>query len=394
MVLIRLSLAVLLTSNLLFLHDAGAQSKEETEQRLAALQDQMTLDLIRISEAEEMEQSTLETLKDVERQIALREELIQTNQSLISQIERERDSLTTSMNELEEELNFHRSEYQKRAVHAYKYGRLHDVALILAAQSINQMLIRIRYLNGFADQRRSRLTNILQSTSAIEAKQQEIETNAAEAQQLITQYTEEQGNLKQLRTQRSRVINELKTKRTTLEEELKEKQEEAQRLETLIRRIISNANNPSRTPANPVTAAANAELSGAFMTNKGGLPWPAQGAVIEPHGTIKDPVYGTELLNPGILISTTPSAQVTASFNGEVIEVMSMPEFGRVITINHGEYTTLYGNLSLLYVSAGTQVQAGQLIGRAGTDAEPKGNAVFFAIFHNGLDLDPEDWLQ
>ena len=375
--------------------NAAGQSREATEQRLRALQDQMTLDVIRISETEEMERATLQTLTDLDRQIALREELITTNQSLLNQIERSRDSLVSSMKVLEEELGSHREEYQRRAIHAYKYGRLHDVALILAAESINQMLIRIRYLRRFADQRRSRLDQIVSATTSIKTRQAEMDTNVEEAQQLIAEATNEKSKLRELRGTRNKVIAELKKQKTDLQKDLEDKQKEADKLESLIRQIISGESRArASAPVNPIDAAANAELSSAFMANKGRLPWPAQGAVIEPFGEVVNPVYGTVTLNPGILISTTSSAEVNAVFEGEVIDIYPMPEFGRVITISHGEFTSLYGNLSLLYVTSGTKVRAGQLLGRSGTDAEPKGNAVFFGIFRNNAEVDPQQWLS
>ena len=102
----------------------------------------------------------------------------------------------------------------------------------------------------------------------------------------------------------------------------------------------------------------------------------------------------TVTLNPGILISTTSSAEVNAVFDGEVIDIYPMPEFGRVVTISHGEFTSLYGNLSMLYVEAGTKVHSGQILGRSGTDNEPKGKAVFFGIFRNNAEVDPQKWLQ
>ena len=390
------SIGICLVACLILAQSAWSQSsREETEQRLRVLQDQITLDVVRISETEELEQASLQTLQDLERQISMREELINTNQSLLAQIESSRDSLRSSLGELEEELQFHRSQYQKRAVHAYKYGRLHDVALILAAQSINQMLIRIRYLNQFAEQRRDRLTQITESTSAIRKRQEEIDANATQAQELITQYSEEQSSLRQLRSKRNQMITELKSQRADLQKDLEEKQREAQRLETLIRRIITDdSNRRASAPSNPVTVAANAERSSAFFANRGNLSWPAEGAVVEPFGKVINPVYGTETYNPGILISTTPSAEVASVFDGEVGEIYTMPDFGRVITISHGEYTSLYGNLSFLYVAVGATVQAGQLIGRAGTEYEPKGNAVFFALFQNGVEENPEAWLE
>ena len=374
---------------------AQAQSKEETEQRLRVLQDQITLDVVKISETEELEQASLKALEDLEREIAVRENIIDTNQRLLAQIEQSRDSLASSLGVLEEELDYHRQQYQKRAIHAYKYGRLHDVALILAARSINQMLIRIRYLNQFSEQRESRLGQILASTTAIKDRRTEIDENAAQAQELLQQASGEQNNLKQLRTQRNQMVNQLKQQRGALQTDLEEKQLEAQRLETLIRQIISNeGSRRANVPANPVTDAANAEISSAFFANKGILPWPAEGAVIEAFGTIINPVYSTQSYNPGILISTTPSAAVSAVFQGEVNAVYTMPEFGRVITISHGEYTSLYGNLSVMYGQAGARVEPGQLIGRAGTESEPKGNAVFFAIFQNGSEVNPTTWLR
>ena len=209
----------------LIAQSALSQSREDTEQRLRALQDQMTLDVIRITETEELERATLQTLTDLDRQIAVREELITTNQSLLSQIERSRDSLATSMKELEQELSGHREEYQNRAIHAYKYGRLHDVALILAAESINQMLIRIRYLRRFADQRRSRLTQIISATNTIKSRQEEMNTNVEEAQKLIAEASSEQSKLRELRSTRNRVIAELKKQKTDLQKDLGSKRE-------------------------------------------------------------------------------------------------------------------------------------------------------------------------
>ncbi|MDZ4702075.1 MAG: peptidoglycan DD-metalloendopeptidase family protein [Rhodothermales bacterium] len=375
---------------------ASAQSRQDTEKRLRALQDQMTLDVIRLSETEELEKASLQTLNDIERQIAVRTELIATNELLLSQIEQSRDSIAASMRVLEKELDYHRKIYQERAVHAYKYGRLHDVALILAARSINQMLIRVRYLSRFADDRKSRFSEIKKASDAIEARRNEIAENEKKAQELIVQYRTEAENMKSLRAKRNEVISELRSQRSSIQKDLEQKQREEQQLQSLVRNIITTESNrrAAAPPVDEATAAANAELSGAFSANKGKIPWPAEGVVTEPFGQIVNPLYGTVTNNPGILVSTTASAQVTAVFDGEVSEIYPMPEYGRIITISHGEYTSLYGNLSLLYVEAGTVVKAGQLIGRAGTESEPKGNAVFFAIFRNGAEIDPQTWLR
>ena len=126
----------------------------------------------------------------------------------------------------------------------------------------------------------------------------------------------------------------------------------------------------------------------------GQLEWPAKGNIIEPFGTLINPVYGTRTNNPGILISVSPYSAVQSVYDGEVVEVYTMPEFGRVVMVDHGDFTSLYGNLSSYEVSKGMSVRAGQFIGTAGTDKEPKGESVFFAIFKDGVESDPVLWLR
>jgi septal ring factor EnvC (AmiA/AmiB activator) len=70
-----------------------------------------------------------------------------------------------------------------------------------------------------------------------------------------------------------------------------------------------------------------------------------------------------------------------------------MPELGTFLILEHGDYYSVYANFSLLYVSKGDRVQAGQVLGRAGTEAEPKGNGLFFGLFREGQALDPTPWL-
>ncbi|MBX2822121.1 MAG: peptidoglycan DD-metalloendopeptidase family protein [Rhodothermaceae bacterium] len=141
------------------------------------------------------------------------------------------------------------------------------------------------------------------------------------------------------------------------------------------------------------TLSTNSDLSDSFLAQKGHLDWPTEGVIAKSFGTDVNPVYSTKTINPGIWISTAPQAEVNAVFDGEVTAVYTMPEFGRVITINHGDYTSLYGNLSSLQVAEGMPVEAGQLIGVSGTENEPRGESVFFAVFKDGAEENPEDWL-
>ena len=153
------TILLVLISALTALSTSLAQDTERaaTEERLNDLRHQIEQDQRRLAETTEAEQATLSTLETLDREISLRQELLETYRRHIREIESESDSLRSSMAALERDLNELREQYQSRVRHAYMYGRMHDLALILSASSINQMLVRARYLNRFSAQRRERL---------------------------------------------------------------------------------------------------------------------------------------------------------------------------------------------------------------------------------------------
>ncbi len=376
-----------------------AQQPDErsaTERRLRELREQISQAEARLSETTQAEQATLQTLKDLDREIAMRAELTTNYETRMAELAAESDSLRGAMADFEEDLEALKKQYRRHAVHAYKYGRLHDLALILSATSINQMLIRVRYLNRFADQRRDRLKAIKDATTALEDRRTQLVEARVQTQLLLRQAEEEQRKMQRLQQSRQGVIRKLQQQRTSIEGDLTQKREAASALESRMRDLIAAemARRRDRRATTPEEDVAFAALSGSFLQNQGKLPWPAGGVVVEPFGDLVNPVHGTKTPNPGLLIATTPQAEVRAIFDGQVLSVSVLPEFGTYVAVQHGEYQSVYSNFSMVYVTEGMAVKAGQVIGRAGTDAEPKQAGIFFGLFKNGVAFDPSPWLR
>ncbi len=367
-------------------------TREQTEQRLEELRGLIEKDEHRLAQKSREEQASLKTLRDIDRQIAMREELMRNYRTRLDQLQRQQDTLRSSLDVLEEELERLRLEYTDRALHAYKYGRMHDLALILAAESINQMLIRVQYLRRFSSQRRKRLDTIREATAQVNRQRDELTSSYVRNEQLLAAAETEQDRLSRLKSDRSRVVRKLRAERQSIEKNLEDRKSTARVLESRIREIIAATAERSgeRTPE---SLRASAELTSAFVRSKGRLTWPSRGVVKEKFGQIVDPVHGTSIPNPGILIATESSAAVKAAFEGRIISVDIIPDFGTYLVIEHGEYHTVYSNFSLLYVGKNEVVSEGQVIGRAGTDAEPRGPGIFFAVFKKGEPMDPLPWL-
>ena len=374
--------------------DAADRERQATRQRLAELKAQIAEDQQRLSENTQAEQASLRTLEQLDRQIALRKELVYNYGRRMRQISGEMGALRTILSSLENELETLKTQYRSRATHAYKYGRMHDLALIASSKSINQMLVRVRYLHRFTQQRRDRLTEIRTTQEETEERNEQLKDILADNERLLEEERSEQQNLERLHQNRTRVISDLRTTRSTIEKSLESKRAAARDLEDRIRELIAATDRDRlRAREDLATAEEYAALSGSFLENRGQLPWPAKGVMRESFGDTVNPVYGTRTRNPGIIIETLSSAEVRAIFDGRIIDISVLPEYGRYVVIEHGVYKTVYSNFSDTFISEGDFVQTGQVIGQAGTPDEPKGTALFFALFKEGSPIDPSPWL-
>jgi septal ring factor EnvC (AmiA/AmiB activator) len=373
--------------------------RSSTEERLQNLKQQIQQDQSRLQEAAEAEEASQEKLETLQREIALREELVSTYQRRLDQLEEERTRLRDTLQTLQQRLDDLQDEYRRRVVHAYKYNRIPDLALILASRSINQMLVRIRYLQRFAQQRQAQRSDVRAAAAEVRTSRQQLKEKQAETEELLAEARLERENLRALKADRQQVIEELRARRSELKQAIQRKQAQARQLENQIRKIadrIERKNEQKSEAQQAEQAALSANLSTSFEQNKGNLPWPATGAITEGFGNRVDPVHGTETYHPGILIATNPEEQVRAVFRGTVSGVDFVPGYGTYLVVRHGEYLSVYSNFSTLYVSPGETVEAGEVLGLAGTESEPRGAGVFFAVFDRSksTSVDPTTWLS
>ena len=111
----------------------------------------------------------------------------------------------------------------------------------------------------------------------------------------------------------------------------------------------------------------------------------------------------------GIDIQTTPGTTARSVFNGVVTRVFVMPGYNSSVIIRHGNYLTIYSNLSEVFVKAGDKVTTRQsiginspdrlsrshFIGRIYSDPEENNRTVLhFQLWKETTKLNPEPWLN
>ena len=217
---------------------AWGQSRAETEARLAGLRQQVSGVERQVRRTRTEETSALRALEGLDAEIVLRQQLVEGYQSQTDAIRGETRQLRRSIERLEAEVEAAKASYRGRARHAYMHGRRNALALILAAGSVNQMIVRARYLQQFAKQRRGEVERIAETSTALQAQERAVQASLAATEKALRQGRTERDRLAARRRDRAGLVAELRTKRGRLERELDQRRSDAQQLAGLVRELV------------------------------------------------------------------------------------------------------------------------------------------------------------
>jgi len=138
-------------------------------------------------------------------------------------------------------------------------------------------------------------------------------------------------------------------------------------------------------------------LSGNFERNRGRLPWPTSNGFIRGHFGIQQHPVLTHVTtnNKGIYIQTPSGSNARAVYDGIVTQRFSIPGSNNAVIIQHGNFRTVYANLTQIYVKEGDRVSAKQSIGRIYTDDENDNRTeLYFQVWRNRDLQNPENWIS
>ena len=160
----------------------------------------------------------------------------------------------------------------------------------------------------------------------------------------------------------------------------------------------NTATSSSSTNDSYVLLGSEVFISKEFENSKGKLPFPLTGnyTIVSTFGEHQHQELSyVRTNNNGIDIQTTAGTEACAIFRGVVTRVFVMPGFNNNVIIRHGNYLTVYSNLSNVYVKAGDVVNSSQIIGQIFTDTE-KSNATIlhFQLWKERTKLNPSVWVK
>ncbi|MBR5724701.1 MAG: peptidoglycan DD-metalloendopeptidase family protein [Bacteroidales bacterium] len=385
-----------------------SQDTSSQESRRAALRKEIAQLEQQLKENQAQSNNALGELKLVRKQVAIRRELLSESDLLIRQLadtiavrQAEADRLRDRVDTLEGYYRrLIRSAYKNRDARMwYSY--------LLSSKDLGQASRRFVYLRDLSgtmntqarrlNQMRERLQDELDTLSALRSEAEAVK--AARQQELKDLQAEEKRN--------DRVVANLQKDKSRYQKQLTTKRKQVEALNREIERIIAQAveearkkeeaarkNNNKNTTTSDAPKPEDVKLSGEFAANKGKLPWPADGPVVESFGKHNHPVYTTVVMpaNNGVNIGLSARSEVKAVFDGEVKRIIVMPGYGRCVLVQHGSYFTFYCKLGDVAVKSGDKVTTGQTLGRIDTiDGQTE---LHFEVWKEKTPENPELWLR
>ncbi|MDD4921906.1 MAG: peptidoglycan DD-metalloendopeptidase family protein, partial [Bacteroidales bacterium] len=345
---------------------------------------------------------------------------IKARETFLNELGKELEVINTEVSEIQDEyadLNLHLSvkkeKYAKSIRLMSRQNKTEDkLMFILSAKDLNQMSSRMRYLDEYAGYQRVQANEIARKQTELNEKRLDLESAYREKEAVKNKKAQETKILEKERGVQSHLVSELKGKEKSLNAELTKQRKQAEQLNRQIENLIEEeARKAAQKAAQDKTTKRTAEvsggyamtveekkLSGDFGNNLGALPFPVSlaGTIVVHFGEQKyqDLKY-VQNSSKGIDIQTKPGASAMTVFSGVVSKVFALPGFNNSVIIRHGNYLTVYANLSSIYVKAGDKVKIGEAIGKIFSDSEQDNlTMLHFQIWKDTQRLNPELWLR
>lgn len=378
---------------LCFLLPAFSESVKDLQKKQKKLQQEIEQTNKMLKQTKTDEKATLNKLQLLGQNIQNQKKLIHTLDNEITALNREMNSLNNTRDSLQHVLDGYKADYAQMVRQSH-YARIQQSPLLflLSSDSFQQLARRARYLQEFARFRQQQVKRIEHTQAEIDTQNELLRENKNNKQSTLSTRKREQENLKRDERKQQNMLSQLKNKEKNLTKQIQQKQKKVnelnKKIDDMVRKEAEKASKTTLTKEQQL-------IAGGFEANKGRLPWPVEKGMISGHfGKQQHPVYTQVTMdNKGIYLQTVAGTKARAVYKGEVTSCFMVANTYAVI-IQHGNYRTVYSNLSKLNVKQGDKVETKQTIGTIFTDPDQdQKTELYFQIYKDKNILNPELWI-
>jgi septal ring factor EnvC (AmiA/AmiB activator) len=422
-------------------------SKKDLENKKKRINDEISEINSMLSETKASKKSSIGALVNINMKLEKRQDLINTINAEIIEINRDIKESEKQTEQLKANLEKLKSDYARMIIFAQRNQDAYSkIVFVFAAENFNQAYARLKYMQQYSEFRKKQAAEIITTQTLLLAKLKELKEQRHEKNVLLGNEEEEKINLSSEKQEQEQVLTELQKKEKELKVQLDKKKQDAVELQLAIKKLIEaeikrKLEESAKAEAAAIAAKKAKEekenktkvvkekttkekekvivddvkpekekkenlfmpalteeteaLSTDFSNNRGKLPWPVgKGVICETYGEHEHPaIKGFMMFNNGVEICATKGTQARAVFEGEVTGIAVSPTGGKLVIIRHGEYLSVYSNITDVTVKTGQKVTLKQIIGTVAHDEEEGKTSMNLQIWKGQKTMDPSGWL-
>ena len=388
---IILLVIVLISSSL------SSQTKQDLENQKKQIQEDIKKIELKLKTNSKQKKLIVSNAEDINYKIKLQQNLINNINSQLNLILREIDRNENRLSDLKQRELILKDEFSKMLLSAYKKkSNLNKLMFVFSSKSFQQAYKRIQYFKQYANFQNKTLSKIKINSNDIKNVIVVLDSQKTNKKLLIDENEEIKRDLSIEYTGLKNLIAEVNKNQKRYSAEIKQKQKLTREIDKKIQRLIEEALAKAKKKDGRFELTEEAKLiSKNFNANKGKLPSPViRGSVVLGFGKQPHPIVKTTTIQSnGVRIRTSSDVEARTVFNGEVYSIIKSKNNTHTILIQHGNFFTVYKNLSDIYVKKGDKLKTKDSIGKIATDPINGQTILSFSIFNNGVPQNPRFWI-
>ncbi len=382
-----------------------SSKQKELEARRVELRKEIQKINALVSTNKDKKKSELTLIEELNYKVSVQRNLIKVTNQQANLLTREINNNQKQISQYRDELTSLKANYAKMIERSYKNkNKQSRIMFLLSSSNFKQAYKRVQYLNQYAEFQKEQGEIIKAKTKELQAANTLLLKQKEQKKKLIAENKQIQKDLEQEMKQHEIIMQSINSNLAKYTAEVKAKQQEADRIDREIDKIIkaeiakSNkkaGKTKSTSTSNFALTAEAKALAKDFLGNKGKLPWPVEKGVVKVrYGDQPSPIDASiRIKSSGVRISTEKGAKVRAIFNGEVMRIIQQKRSNPVVLVRHGNYISVYYNLGKVYVKRGDKVTTKQDIGEVFTNPNNGETVLKFSIYKDNHTQNPAAWI-
>ena len=374
-----------------------SQTKLDLQNQKKQIENDIRKIEIKLSKSLKQKGLIISNAEDVNYKIKLQQNLINNINTQLNLILFEIEDNEEQLSDLKNREISLKNELSKMLLVGYKKkSRLNKIMYIFSSSSFFQAYKRIQYFKQYANFQNKTISKIINTTSEITNVIIKLDSQKLNKETLIDENELIKKNLSKEFKSLNYLLSQVNNSQKKYASEINKKQRLSKEIDKQIQKLITQALANSRKQKDGFALTEEAKLiSKNFNANKGKLPSPvSRGNVILGFGKQPHPIVKTTTIQSnGVRIRTSSDIKARSIFDGIVYSIIVSKNNTHTILIQHGNFFTVYKNLSEIYVSKGDKLFTKDPIGKIATDPINGQTVLSFSIFNNGVPQNPKLWI-